>query len=69
LQAEESVQSAQAGYVSGVFNALDLLDAEHVLFKSETAIARAKSDFAIQLTQLEGVVAEPLKSTSTTESP
>jgi outer membrane protein TolC len=67
LQAEESVQSAQAGYVSGVFNALDLLDAEHVLFKAETAIARAQSDFAIQLTQLEGEVAGPLKQILTTE--
>ena len=69
LQAEESVQSAQSGYVSGTFNALDLLDAEHVLFEAETAIARAQADYAIRLTQLEGVIAEPLASQPTTESP
>jgi outer membrane protein TolC len=69
LQAEESVQSAQSGYISGTFNALDLLDAEHVLFEAETAIARAQADYAIRLTQLEGVIAEPLSSQPTTESP
>ncbi len=67
LQAEESVQSAQSGYISGTFNALDLLDAEHVLFDAETSIARAQADYAIRLTQLERVVAEPLQQISTTE--
>ena len=67
LQAEESVQSAQAGYISGNFNALDLLDAEHVLFEAETAIARAQADYAIRLVQLEGVVAEPLQQIPMTE--
>jgi outer membrane protein TolC len=62
LQAEESVQSAQSGYISGAFNALDLLDAEHVLFKAETAIARARADYAIRLTELEGEVGSPLVS-------
>ena len=68
LQAEESVQSAQSGYVSGTFNALDLLDAEHVLFDAETAIARAQADYAIRLTQLEGAVGEPLQPNPVTES-
>ncbi len=68
LQAEESVQSAQYGYVSGTFNALDLLDAEHVLFDAETAIARAQADYAIRLTQLEGAVGEPLQPNPVTES-
>ena len=67
LQAEESVQSAQSGYISGTFNALDLLDAEHVLFDAETSIARAQADYAIRLTQLERVVAQPLQQISTTE--
>ena len=67
LQAEESVRSAQSGYVSGTFNALDLLDAEHVLFDAETAIARAQADYAIRLTQLEGGVGGPLKQYPTTE--
>lgn len=67
LQAEESVKSAQAGYVSGILNALDLLDAEHVLFRAETAIARSRADYAIRLTQLEGEVGEPLRPDPTTE--
>ncbi|MGB5295701.1 MAG: TolC family protein [Thermoanaerobaculia bacterium] len=67
LQAEESVQSAQYGYVSGTLNALDLLDAEHVLFRAETSIARAQADYSIRLVQLEGVVAEPLQQISMTE--
>lgn len=68
LQAEEAVRSAQSGYVTGTFNALDLLDAEHVLFEAETAIARAQADYAIRLTQLEGEVGGPLQQHSTTES-
>lgn len=68
LQAEESVKSAQSGYVSGNFNALDLLDAEHVLFEAETAIARARADYAIRVTELEGVVGGPLGQNTTTES-
>jgi outer membrane protein TolC len=69
LQAEEAVRSAQSGYVTGTFNALDLLDAEHVLFEAETAIARAQADYAIRLAQLEGAVAGPLMQEPTTESP
>jgi outer membrane protein TolC len=67
LQAEESVQSAQSGYVSGALNALDLLDAEHVLFKADTAIARAQADYAIRLAQLEGEVGGPIAQHPTTE--
>ena len=57
LQAGESVRSAQSSYVSGTLNALDLLDAEHVLFEAETAIARTLADYAIYLAELEGAVA------------
>jgi outer membrane protein TolC len=67
VQAEESVQSAQSSYVAGTFNALDLLDAEHVLFKADSAIARAKTDYAIRLAQLEGEVGGPLMQYPTTE--
>jgi outer membrane protein TolC len=69
LQAEESVASAQSGYVSGTFNALDLLDAEHVLFDAETAIARARADYAIQLSRLEGAVGRPIRDLTNMESP
>lgn len=68
LQAEESVQSAHSAYVSGRLNALDLLDAEHVLFEAETAVARASADYAIGLAQLEGAVGRPLQDNPPTES-
>ena len=60
LQAEESVRSAESGYVSGVLKALDLLDAEHVFFDAEIAVARARADYAIHLAELEGAAARPL---------
>ena len=69
LQAEESVASAQSGYASGNFNALDLLDAEHVLFDAETAIARARADYAIRLSRLEGAVGRPIRHLTNMESP
>jgi cobalt-zinc-cadmium efflux system outer membrane protein len=68
LQAEQSVKSAESGYISGNFNALDLLDAEHVLFEAETAVARSLADYAIRLTELEGAVAAPLEPSTNTES-
>ena len=61
VQAEEALDSARAAYVAGTLNALDLLDAEHVLFGARTAVARAAADFAIYLARLEGVVAGPLE--------
>lgn len=61
VQAGEAVQSAQSGYVAGNFNALDLLDAEHVLFDAETAISRALADYLIRLAALEGEIAAPLQ--------
>jgi len=60
VQAEESVASAESAYVSGTFNALDLLDAEHVLYRTQTSIARTQADYAIRLARLEGAVARPL---------
>jgi outer membrane protein TolC len=60
VQAEEALDSAQAGYVASTLNALDLLDAEHVLFKAHTATARAHADYLIGLAKLEGAVAAPL---------
>ena len=61
VQAEEALDSARAGYVAGTLSALDLLDAEHVLFGARTAVARAAADFVIYLARLEGVVAGPLE--------
>ncbi len=61
VQAEEALDSARAGYVSGTLGALDLLDAEHVLFGARLAVARAAADYAIYLARLEGVLAGPLE--------
>ena len=69
VQAEESVASAESGYVSGTFNALDLLDAEHVLYRTQTSIARAQADHAIRLARLEGAVARPLSLEPNKEAP
>jgi len=60
LQAEEALRSAEAGYVSGRFSALDLLDAEHVLFDTRIAAARARADHAIALAELDGEIGTPL---------
>lgn len=62
VQAEEALESAQAAYVAGTMNALELFDAEHVLFEAETAVARARTDYLIALAELEGVVGEPVVS-------
>lgn len=67
VQAEESVQSGQSGYVAGNLNALDLLDAEHVLFEAHTAIARARADYAIRTAELEGEVGEPVQLSTQSE--
>jgi outer membrane protein TolC len=67
LQAEEAVESAGAGYVAGTLNALDLLDAEHVLFESRIAVARAHADYLIALARLEGAVGEPFAATEEKE--
>ncbi len=67
VQAEEALDSAQAGYIASTLNALDLLDAEHVLFQAHTATARARADYLIGVAQLEGALAAPLASPTTTE--
>jgi outer membrane protein TolC len=60
VQAEEALQSAQAAYVAGTLNALDLLDAEHVLYETQTAIARARADYLVGIAELEGALGAPL---------
>ena len=64
VQADEALDSARAGYVTGTLDALDLLDAEHVLFGARTAVARAAADYLIYLARLEGVLAGPLEGPS-----
>ena len=60
IQAEEALESAQAGYVAGALNALDLLDATHILFDAQTAVARSRADYLIGMVELEGAVGAPL---------
>ncbi len=57
-QAEEALSSSEAAYTTGKLNALDLLDAEHVLFEVRTAAARTRADHAIAWAELEGAIAE-----------
>jgi len=61
VQAEQSLQSAEAGYAAGTSNALDLLDAERVLLDVRTGTERARADHAIALARLEGAVGDPLE--------
>jgi cobalt-zinc-cadmium efflux system outer membrane protein len=60
VQADQSLRSAEAGYVAGTQNALDLLDAERVLLEVRTATVRAVADYAIGVARLEGAVGGPL---------
>jgi outer membrane protein TolC len=60
VQAQEALDSAQAAYVAGAATALELFDAEHVLFEARTAIERARTDYLIAVAEIEGVVGESL---------
>jgi len=57
LQADQALRSAEAAYVAGTLNALDLLDAERVLLSVRVATKRARADYAIALAKLEGTIA------------
>lgn len=59
-QAEESLDSALAGYSSGTHDALDLLDAERVLLEVRIAAQRTRTDHAIAIARLEGAIAGPV---------
>ena len=67
VQAEEALESAQAGYITGTLNALDLLDAEHVLFEANTAVARARTDYLVGLAKLDGALGASVQIATTTE--
>jgi cobalt-zinc-cadmium efflux system outer membrane protein len=63
VQARESLQSAESAYATGTAGALDLLDAERVLFQVRIAAARAQTDLSIANAKLEGVIGGPLEVT------
>jgi outer membrane protein TolC len=60
VQAEEALRSAEVAYSTGRLNAVDLLDAEVILFEVRTAIARTRTDYARSWADLERAVAAPL---------
>ena len=60
VQADEALESAEAGYIAGALNSLDLVDAEEVLFEALTAVDKARVDYLIGLAELEGAVGRPL---------
>jgi outer membrane protein TolC len=61
VQAREALRSAETAYSTGKLNAVDLLDAEVVLFDVRIATARTRTDLAIATEQLERAVARSLK--------
>jgi outer membrane protein TolC len=67
LQATQSLRSAESAYAATTADALDLLDAERVLLEVRIAAARARTDYAIALAQLEGTVGAPIIETSSQE--
>lgn len=60
VQAQEALRSAETAYTTGKLNAVDLLDAEFVLFDVRTATARTAADHAVARIQLERAMARPL---------
>ena len=69
VQAEESEESALAGYIAGTLNALELLDAEHVRFEAHTALARARANYLIGIAELEGAIGAPLERSKEAQRP
>lgn len=60
-QADEALRSVESAYSAGTAAALDLLDAEHVLYDAYIALARARADWAVSRARLEGAVAGRLE--------
>lgn len=60
IQAREALASAETAYTTGKLNAVDLLDAEVVLFDVRTATARTRADYAVARARLERAVASSL---------
>lgn len=59
-QAREAVSSAETAYSTGALGALDLLDAEHVLFDVELGAVRTRLEIAQTCADLEGAVGQSL---------
>lgn len=59
-QAREALRSAETAYSTGRLQAVELLDAEVVLYEVQIAAARTRADFAVARAELERAVAHPL---------
>lgn len=55
-QAEQSLRSAEAGYINGIVNFLDLLDAERVLLKIQFGYWKAYADYLKHIADVERAV-------------
>lgn len=66
-QAREALRSAETAYSTGKLNAVDLLDAEIVMFEVKVAAKRTRTDLAVAWIQLERTIAGPAM--QSTESP
>lgn len=55
-QAEQSLRSAEAGYINGIVNFLDLLDAERVLLQIQFGYWKAYADYLKHIADMERVV-------------
>jgi outer membrane protein TolC len=60
VQAEHALQSAEAAYAAGRIDAVALLDSERTLLDVRLSSARARTDLAIAVAELEAAVAGPL---------
>ncbi len=60
VQTREALASAETAYITGKLNAVDLLDAEVILFDVRTATARTRADYAVARARLERAIASSL---------
>ncbi len=60
IQGEQALSSAVSAYASGRVDALSLLDSERTLLDIRLAAERTRTDLAIAMADLEGVIAGPL---------
>ena len=69
IQAREALRSAETAYSTGKLNAVDLLDAEVVLFEVRIATVRTRTDFAVAQAELERATLAPLRGERATLAP
>jgi cobalt-zinc-cadmium efflux system outer membrane protein len=68
-QAEQSLRSAEAGYVTGIVNFLDLLDAERILLRIHFGHWKAYTDYLKRIADMERSVGMELAEVLPAEAP